>query len=64
MIFSLLPYSSFRDWYGFCAFDFIPAMCKAVIPIFELGCLKLTPVFANTSKTSACPHLAAKEKNK
>ena len=34
-------------------------MCRAVMPILELGWRKLTPVFANTSNTSACPHLAA-----
>ena len=36
-----------------------PAMCRAVMPILELGWRKLTPVLANTSNTSACPHLAA-----
>ena len=35
-------------------------MCSAVIPILELGCLRLIPVLANRSNTSACPHLAAR----
>ena len=41
-------------------FYFYLPICKAVIPIFELGCFILIPVLANKSKTSACPHLAAR----